>query len=742
MKRILFFLIVITGSTIFGQSISGTVTDRITNGNLSGVNIIIKGSDQGVSSDTDGRYTLDVSELADDHVIIFQHIGYDELSITIAKLSASSDVKLNPRVLPFAAIETAGQKRKAAIAKDLPQTVSILQAESFELRAFVDAGDLLATDQSVQIEESLSGRKTISIRGGNADDVLVLYNGFRLNRPYDNVFDLSLVDMQNVEQVEIVKGGHSVLYGPDAFSGVVNIVPKNTKDKHFKFSQQLGSYDSGYWNANGQVQVGSTFISLSQKRGAYKRIFEDIETENNGLFSDLNHTAVDVNTAINGDKINGNLEFNFTKDKQDFDNTRDFNAITSTNQLAGVQYNGVFGPLGVIEVSFADHSLSEVQGLNSYRGMVSRNLDHHSQKVEGRKFITIERIEWMFGAQMETSKLKFWDDRNLTNVNQIGLKGANLNRDQVGFATVLKLHSKGDSKGQWLTDLDVSYRQDRVNDHKSNLVFRDNHQPSEGEQSFLDFGENKWQNNIFKISTIASKRSPEQTMAYWVTTGNNVKFPSLQQQISLTDMPQGQRRILRPERMKSLEIGINWVRQPKDVPNIDVIEFQGSFFRNDYLNKMRITYLLGMPVGYYENVGHANMMGFEGKVTIKTYGGKVTGEMGFSKYNVSDLSAFPFKSAFKITASMTANWKYFSIGSRWFQEGEQIGMIHVPDKGFNEIELPAFSNYDIYSTINLFIGPIKGQLSFSGRNMKKNETSLDGLLLRDTRRYITFSSEF
>jgi hypothetical protein len=157
---------------------------------------------------------------------------------------------------------------------------------------------------------------------------------------------------------------------------------------------------------------------------------------------------------------------------------------------------------------------------------------------------------------------------------------------------------------------------------------------------------------------------------------------------------------------------------------------------------MRITYLLGMPVGYYENVGHANMMGVEGKVTMKTYGGKVIGDMGFSKYNVSDLSAFPFKSAFKITASMTANWKYFSIGSRWFQEGEQIGMIHVPDKGFNEIELPAFSNYDIYSTINLFIGPIKGQLSFSGRNMKKNETSLDGLLLRDTRRYITFSSEF
>ncbi|GIT57264.1 MAG: hypothetical protein Ct9H300mP18_06930 [Candidatus Neomarinimicrobiota bacterium] len=45
---------------------------------------------------------------------------------------------------------------------------------------------------------------------------------------------------------------------------------------------------------------------------------------------------------------------------------------------------------------------------------------------------------------MEKSLLKYWDDRNLSNVKQVGLKGADLNRDQFGFATVLKIHSKGD----------------------------------------------------------------------------------------------------------------------------------------------------------------------------------------------------------------------------------------------------------------------------------------------------------
>ena len=734
----LFLVISLTSFTISAQTIIGKISDKVTDANLSGVNIIVMGSDIGVSSNSDGTYDLDITGLNTSQKIKFQHIGYDELTFTILELSVLSSIKMSPRVLQFEAIETAGAKRKAAIAKDLPQTVAIIQAEEFELRAFVDAGDLLSIDQSIQVEESLSGRKTISIRGGNADEVLVLYNGFRLNRPYDNVFDLSLVDMQNVEQIEIVKGGHSVLYGPDAFSGVVNIVPKNTKDRNLKFSQQFGSYDSGFWNVNGQVEIRDTFLSISQKKGSYKRILEE---ENNGLISSLTHNAIDVNKVIDRDKINGSLELNFTQDKQVFNNTRDLNTIKSINKLLGVQYSGVLSFLGEVEIAFANHTLSENQRLSNSTSMISRKLDHDAQKLETRKYIDLGIIEWMFGAQLEKSKLKFWDNRNLPNLKQVGLVGADLNRNQFGLATVLKIHSKGDKAGHWLTDLDVSYRQDKVKDYKSNLNFRADHDQDEIDYSFLDFGENKWKNNIFKISTIASKRLPGRTIAYWVTTGNNIKFPTLQQQISVTDTLNNSQRSLNPERMKSLEIGINFLSQPKDLSNIQSIEFQGSFFRNDYINKMRVTYLLGMPVGYYENIGLANMMGVEGKMKIKTYDSKLIGEIGFSKYNFSDLSAFPFRSNFKITTSITSKWKYLSIGTRWFYEGKQLGFVKVPGKGFNEIELPKFTNYDIFCTMNIKIGKSKGQLSFSGRNLKNNEISVNGLLLRDTRKYLTFSMD-
>ncbi len=724
-----------------GQVINGTVFDSITELRLSGVNVIVLDKNTGVSTDSNGDFSLNIEGLSSSQLIQFKHIGYDQIIVRLDSLKNKSNILLHPRVLQFETIETAGMKRKPAIEKDLPQTVSIIQSDAFALRAYVDAGDLLATDQSIQIEESLSGRKTVSIRGGNADDVLVLYNGFRLNRPYDNVFDLSLIDMQNIEQVEIVKGGHSVLYGSDAFSGVINIVPKNTKDKNLKISQQFGSYDSGFWNVNSQLKIKNSFLSLNQKRGSYKRIFQDSQIDSPGLNSGLSHSAVDMTNRIKSKLINGNLEWNFTKDTQSFDNTRDQNTIYSINQLSGVRYEGAMWFLGEVELALASHNLSESQDLNNQRGYISRSLDHNSNKIDARKYINLNKVEWMFGAQAEDSKLNLFDDQSLNNTQQLGIKGAEINRQHAGFATVLKLHSKGDELGQWLTDLDVSYRYDFVRDQSDSLVNRKEIFDISEISSLVDFGNNQWTNSIFKISTIASKRAPGMTMAYWATTGNNIKFPSLQQQISqLTFMDPNQRR-LKPEKMKSLEIGINILTQPNAMVNVDQLELQASVFRNDYLNKMRSTFLLGMPIAYFENISIATMSGLEVKAKAKTYGGKFIGEIGLSNYNISDLSAFPFKSPYKLIINTTSKWNWFTIGARLFQEGEQTGLILVPEKGYNEIELPAFSNYDLHVTVDVNLNFAKGQISYSGRNLKKNTISLDGLLLRDTRKYLTISLE-
>ena len=75
--------IIIFQSFILGQTITGSVKDRITNGNLDGVNITIQGTAEGTSTDSEGAFTLDISSLSKDQMIKFQHIGYEELILPL-----------------------------------------------------------------------------------------------------------------------------------------------------------------------------------------------------------------------------------------------------------------------------------------------------------------------------------------------------------------------------------------------------------------------------------------------------------------------------------------------------------------------------------------------------------------------------------------------------------------------------------------------------------------------------------
>ncbi len=82
-----FLLILLASIKLWGQTITGNISDKVTVAKLSGVNITVVGSDIGVSSNQDGTYELDISGLNLSQEIKFQHIGYDELTYTISELN-------------------------------------------------------------------------------------------------------------------------------------------------------------------------------------------------------------------------------------------------------------------------------------------------------------------------------------------------------------------------------------------------------------------------------------------------------------------------------------------------------------------------------------------------------------------------------------------------------------------------------------------------------------------------------
>jgi len=131
--------------------------------------------------------------------------------------------------------------------------------------------------------------QTINIRGASAGNVLILIDGIPVNDPsvITNYYDLNLLPIDQVERIEILKGGQSVLYGSDAVAGVINIITKKAKQKHFSLnaSASAGSYGTSRNN-----------IGIS---GVNKKIIYNLQYSN--VFSDGFSAAYDSTGKKNFD---------------------------------------------------------------------------------------------------------------------------------------------------------------------------------------------------------------------------------------------------------------------------------------------------------------------------------------------------------------------------------------------------------------------------------------------------------
>lgn len=90
-------------------------------------------------------------------------------------------------------------------------------------------------------EDDMGSQMQMNGLGNNY--ILILIDGKRIHGDVGGENDLGLIDPQNIEKIEIVKGASSALYGSDAIAGVVNIITKkHHEDLLMENSTRIGSY--------------------------------------------------------------------------------------------------------------------------------------------------------------------------------------------------------------------------------------------------------------------------------------------------------------------------------------------------------------------------------------------------------------------------------------------------------------------------------------------------------------------
>ncbi|VUD67594.1 Vitamin B12 transporter BtuB [Thalassocella blandensis] len=119
----------------------------------------------------------------------------------------------------------------------LSASVSVLDRQQLTQLNKTRLPDILQTIPGLLIEQQggPGGLTAVSIRGGESNYTVVMVDGVALNDPGNTrggSFDLSNIDVDSIERIEVVKGPQSAIYGSDALSGVINIITRRPEEGH------------------------------------------------------------------------------------------------------------------------------------------------------------------------------------------------------------------------------------------------------------------------------------------------------------------------------------------------------------------------------------------------------------------------------------------------------------------------------------------------------------------------------
>ena len=227
-------------------TLEGIVYDSSNNEPLPGVNIVAVKDDNsnfGAATDITGRFELSGLPLSYGKAQLRIHlIGYEDKIISLDELSDLRNLRifLKPSLWKMDKVVVTATRRDYLL-KDVPVTTELVLPSEYNNTGALTVDEALESHIGVDISDDLSG-KGVTLRGVDPSRVLVLVDGNRvIGRVYGSL-DMAQLPLANVEQIEIVKGAGSTLYGSDAIGGVINIITQ--KPSAFNQLDLYSSYGS------------------------------------------------------------------------------------------------------------------------------------------------------------------------------------------------------------------------------------------------------------------------------------------------------------------------------------------------------------------------------------------------------------------------------------------------------------------------------------------------------------------
>ena len=239
-----------TGSPLIGATVKAS-NDRIT------------------TTNTDGDFSISV----EGSIAKFQisYIGFLTETFILKSNTGKHELRLTPDIGALEEVVITATRTPKAL-KDVPVVTRLITADDIRKTDATNIQDLLTEElPGLEFTYALNQEISLNMSGFGGKSVLFLVDGERLaGETMDNI-DYNRLNLDNVGQVEIVKGASSALYGANAVGGVVNLITRESKEpwrinlnsryKSLGNEWRTGAdlnFHSGKWTSNTNFQYNTS----------------------------------------------------------------------------------------------------------------------------------------------------------------------------------------------------------------------------------------------------------------------------------------------------------------------------------------------------------------------------------------------------------------------------------------------------------------------------------------------------
>lgn len=182
----------------------------------------------------------------------------------------SSDTLLSLKQFELEEISVEGL-RSPAVYSEAVRVVTVIRRETLQSAPATSLPEIFRHLSAIDIRQrGPEGiQADISLRGGSFDQTLIMVNGINVSDPQTGHHNLSLpVPHSAIDRIEILEGPGARLYGPNAFTGVINIVTEPGNSSRFQSRLVKGSYNFNEASLSTTYTAGrfSTLAAMEAKK--------------------------------------------------------------------------------------------------------------------------------------------------------------------------------------------------------------------------------------------------------------------------------------------------------------------------------------------------------------------------------------------------------------------------------------------------------------------------------------------